>query len=213
MDSRPRYELRPVLATWSGVLAIFSIFGAARSLPELIGVLNANGLEYSICVPSYLENATAIWAVLFTLSKVYELGDTLFIVLRKQPLIFLHWYHHITVLIYVWYSYPEKTAAGRWFMTMNYVVHSLMYSYYALRAMRYRLPKWISMLITVLQLSQMIIGCALNVWAYQIKQEGRDCCQSYDNIRYGLLMYLSYFVLFAHFFYNAYIADNKPKRE
>ena len=32
------------------------------------------------------------WTFMFALSKVPELGDTLFIVLRKQPLIFLHWY-------------------------------------------------------------------------------------------------------------------------
>ena len=49
-------------------------------------------------------------------SKLPELGDTLFIVLRKQQLIFLHWYHHITVFIYVWYSYAGHTAPGRWFM-------------------------------------------------------------------------------------------------
>ena len=52
-------------------------------------------------------------------SKLPELGDTLFIVLRKQQLIFLHWYHHITVFIYVWYSYAGHTAPGRWFMVSD----------------------------------------------------------------------------------------------
>ena len=66
-----------------------------------------------------------------------ELVDTVFIVLRKQKLIFLHWYHHVTVLWFSWYSYVGFTSTCRWFMVMNYCVHSIMYSYYALRAMRY----------------------------------------------------------------------------
>lgn len=36
--------------------------------------------------------------------QVVELGDTLFIVMRKRPLIFLHWYHHVTVLVFSWHS-------------------------------------------------------------------------------------------------------------
>jgi elongation of very long chain fatty acids protein 6 len=36
-------------------------------------------------------------------SKVPETVDTLFIVLRRQELIFLHWYHHASVLIYCFY--------------------------------------------------------------------------------------------------------------
>lgn len=210
MEERPSYGLRPWLALWSGILAVFSIFGAARTLPELILAVNQHSLEYSICVPSYLENAAAVWTFLFTVSKVYELGDTIFIVLRKQPLIFLHWYHHVTVLIYCWYSYPERTAVGRWFMVMNYMVHSIMYSYYALKAMRFNVPKWISMFITFSQLLQMVIGCLVNVWAYQIKNEGTFCNVSYDNIKYSLIMYASYFILFAHFFYSAYLSG-KPK--
>jgi hypothetical protein len=45
-------------------------------------------------------------------------------------------YHHVTVLIYCWYSFTEYTAPARWFVVMNFVVHSIMYSYYALRAIR-----------------------------------------------------------------------------
>ena len=69
--------------------------------------------------------------------QVPELGDTIFIVLRKQKLIFLHWYHHITVLIYCWYSFSQYTAPARWFVVMNFIVHSIMYTYYAFRALRY----------------------------------------------------------------------------
>jgi hypothetical protein len=145
---------------------------------------------------------------MFVLSKVPELGDTIFIVLRKQPLIFLHWYHHITVLLYSWYSYSEYTAAARWFITMNYLVHSVMYTYYAFKAAKFRVPRGIAMIITTLQLIQMVVGTLVNFWTYQMKQDGLECQVSDTNIKLSLLMYVSYFVLFARFFHNAYL---KPK--
>lgn len=209
MHHRPKYDLRPALALWSGVLAIFSIFGTVRMWPELLHSVQNHSLQYSVCNPSFLQNeVTAFWCFLFTVSKVFELGDTVFIVLRKQNLIFLHWYHHITVLLYSWYSYLQHTASGRWFMTINYTVHAFMYSYYALRAMRFVIPKWVNITITLMQLIQMVIGSIIQVWVYQIKSRGEHCNQEWDNLIYGFVMYFTYFVLFAHFFYNAYL---KPK--
>ena len=38
--------------------------------------------------------------------------DTAFIVLRKRKLIFLHWYHHATVLLVCWYAGATKQSAG-----------------------------------------------------------------------------------------------------
>lgn len=55
--------------------------------------------------------------------QIPELGDTIFVVLRKKPLIFLHWYHHVTVLLYCWHSYYEQTTYGLYFISMNYTVH------------------------------------------------------------------------------------------
>lgn len=215
MANRPRFELRGLLALWNTMLAMFSIMGAFRTAPELIHVLKNYGLFHSVCVPSYIEHdrVCGFWTWVFVLSKLPELGDTIFIVLRKQPLIFLHWYHHITVLMYSWFSYQEYTASARWFVVMNYCVHSLMYTYYALKALKFNPPRFISMVITALQLTQMIVGCAINIWAYDfLQQTGHAACNiSWTNIKLSIAMYASYFILFARFFHLTYLSSNARK--
>lgn len=93
MAKRPAFKLRPLLTVWNLGLATFSIIGSIRFLPEVVHVLRNFGFHHSVCSPSYVEQSVVagFWTWMFTLSKVPELGDTLFIVLRKQNLIFLHW--------------------------------------------------------------------------------------------------------------------------
>jgi elongation of very long chain fatty acids protein 6 len=86
-----------------------------------------------------------------------------------------------------------------------------MYGYYALRAARIRVPRTVQQSITLMQLIQMIIGCYINVAAYHRKQEGYSCATSNNNIIISLLMYASYFALFAHFFYYAYLSKKDKK--
>lgn len=216
MQGRPRFNLRGILCVWNTMLALFSIMGACRTAPELFHVLKNYGVYHSICVPSFIEldRVAGFWSWLFVLSKLPELGDTVFVVLRKQPLIFLHWYHHITVLLYSWFSYTEYTSSARWFIVMNYCVHSIMYSYYALRSMGYSPPKAFAMVITTCQLAQMVIGCWVNILAAQYLQEGKQECHiSWFNIKLSIAMYFSYFVLFARFFYKAYISPSSNKKK
>ncbi|KAI3410965.1 hypothetical protein GPALN_003049 [Globodera pallida] len=49
-------------------------------------------------------------------------------VLRKRPLLFLHWYHHIVTMLYAFYSYPIMPAFNRWGIYLNFITHSYMYS-------------------------------------------------------------------------------------
>ncbi|KAK7922220.1 hypothetical protein WMY93_009122 [Mugilogobius chulae] len=185
MKQREKFELRKPLVLWSLTLAVFSIFGAIRTGSYMTFILMTKGLKHP------------------------ELGDTLFIVLRKQKLIFLHWYHHITVLLYSWYSYKDMVAGGGWFMTMNYLVHAVMYSYYALRAAGFKVSRKFAMFITLTQITQMLMGCVVNYLVYSWMQQGQECPSHMQNIVWSSLMYLSYFVLFVQFFYEAYVTKAK----
>ena len=52
-----------------------------------------------------------MWVSFFIFSKIPELVDTVFLVLQKKPVIFLHWFHHVTVLLYCWHAYTVADVA------------------------------------------------------------------------------------------------------
>lgn len=213
MRSQSPYNLRIPLFLWSAVLSLFSIIGTLRTVPELYRGLFDYGWTYTVCDPYFYHGSTGFWAFVFTMSKAYELGDTLFVVLRRQPLIFLHWYHHFTVLIYSFYTYAQHASGGRWYIVMNFYVHSVMYTYYALRAVRVRVPSLVRMSVTILQMLQMAVGLVVSVSVYVNKHNGVDCHQTYLNAAAAVFMYGSYLVLFGHFFYQQYASPSRKKPE
>ena len=99
--------LKLPLFLWNMCLCIFSIIGSIKTVPYLMSLLNEHGFEYSVLSKSFTADDVYFYIFIFVLSKCIELIDTLFIVLRNKPLIFLHWYHHATVLIYCWFSYKD----------------------------------------------------------------------------------------------------------
>lgn len=220
MRNREKFHLYRSLVAWNILMAIFSILGTVRFLPYFIDTLNKSGLVGSVCyletpesMPDALNGVAACWAGLYRASKLLELIDTAFIVLRKQKLIFLHWYHHAMTMVYTWYSVQEPVAYGRWFIIMNYSVHAIMYSYYACRAMRYHIPKKISIAITSLQLLQMVVGIFVNlVAAYQLAYGDGTCSVPAKNIYFSFILYFSFFLLFAHYFRTNYLVKQDKQR-
>jgi hypothetical protein len=184
------------------------------------------GWHATVCKPVKTENweddlillqgTPGLWGFMFCLSKIPELGDTYFIVLRKKKLIFLHWYHHITVMLYCFFQYANMIAAAQWFIIMNFFVHSVMYMYYAVTSLQIvRPPKWVNMLITSLQLFQMVVGIWVNVYiARNMYLDPNFYCDemietTYLFVNLAFVMYFSYFVLFVHFFYNTYFKSSR----
>ncbi|EPY34300.1 fatty acid elongase [Strigomonas culicis] len=149
----------------------------------------------------------------FLLSKIPEMFDTVLIVLQKKPLIFLHWYHHMTVSIFCWYAGRSLISSGIYFATMNYCVHAVMYSYYLCCSLGLRrLVRPLAPLITGAQLLQMLVGTAVVVYTwYHSYISGRGCDVDRRTIRMGIAMYGSYVVLFALLFARLYLTKSTKK--
>ena len=196
-------------------LSTFSWIGLIRTFPQLVHNLKTYSIEEVFCndpESAFGSGSTGLWVQLFILSKFPELFDTFFIVIHKKDLIFLHWYHHVTVLLYCWHAYVSSAPTGLFFCVMNYAVHAIMYGYYFLMAMKMK-PKWLkSHYITIAQISQMIGGVIVTVLSFYFynKHEGdRSRCfiQKQNNLA-AFVMYGSYLFLFCQFFFMKYLGNN-----
>ena len=110
MASRPPFQLRTISRWWNIGIAIFSIGGAIVCVPHLASQLSAHGFWYSVCADVYQlagYGAPALWAALFTWSKLFELFDTALLVLKKRQVITLHWFHHASVIGFAWAAWVQ----------------------------------------------------------------------------------------------------------
>lgn len=212
MEDKPKFDLRRPMILWSLFLSIFSILGAIRLSIIFFHLYRTEGVRGVICAQGFQYKGPIIrfWGPIFIMSKVVEFVDTLFIVLRKQKLIFLHWYHHATVSIYCWWMYGEKFPGGVVFMTVNIFIHSIMYTYYALRASGVKVRKPIAVAITSSQIIQMVVG-SITMYLINEWRHDSDCRSTPLHIFMGSAMYVSYFVLFMDFFYKAYLTKRAPR--
>ncbi|VDM73357.1 unnamed protein product [Strongylus vulgaris] len=152
------YNLTAALNFWNAWLAIFSTIGSIATGYGLFYEIHYRGIVSSYThIGDYFNGISGYFTFLFVMSKVLELGDTIMIVLRKKPLIFLHWYHHVMTLNYAIWSYSQDIAYNSWITWMNFTVHSIMYGYYMLRSYGVKVPAWVARNITTMQILQFVI--------------------------------------------------------
>ena len=219
MKDRPPVKFHHLFSLWNLLLASFSICGSFGVVPVLLNQLQTQGWWSSVCeVPSkwYYDGVPGFWVAAFILSKIPELADTFFLVTQKKGVIFLHWYHHTTVMLYCWHAYLTNMSSGLWFAAMNYVVHSIMYSYYFLMnvsPLTRKLVKPTAKIITTLQLLQMVQGLIVSVSSFYYLSSPKGCHVDLANNKMGLFMYFTYFVLFAYFFQQSYGKHGRKTRQ
>ena len=238
MRDKKAYDLRYALALWSFGLSFFSFWGAVRTVPVVYEIFFTRGWDHMVCGDTRMEwihlKPSGLWVYWFCLSKVPELFDTLFIVLRKKKLITLHWYHHITVLLFCWHSWASLALCGIVFAAMNLSVHTVMYFFYGLTALGYRPTKY-AQAVTIGQILQMVVGTSVQVYIvyhqtyvspkpleaslsvttpdyfYALEETKQtQCVVSSQNGWAGLVMYGSYLGFFVDFYLKAYVYKKKP---
>ena len=217
MADRPAFQLRGVSKCWNYGVAIFSICGAGVCVPHLWTQLRGHGLWYTVCADVYElagHGPPAVWAAAFTWSKLFELFDTALLILKKRPVITLHWFHHASVIGFAWAAWIYETPAALWYGAMNYSVHAIMYTYFALTAVaqwRARVLR-IAPVITALQISQFAWGTVINAIAAVAYAKPEIGCAIQPAILYlAAGLYLAYGALFVQLFVRRYLRP-QPKR-
>jgi len=220
MKNRKPWQWRNQLAAWNFFLFSFSTIGMLRTAPQVLHYLSKWSLKENMCndiTYIYGHGSNGMWYQLFTLSKFIELIDTFFIIIHKKPLIFLHWYHHVTVLTYCWFASSISAPTCPFFSSMNYSVHAFMYGYYFLMAIRKK-PKWLNPIyVTLAQISQMIAGVTLTALGFYYysdsKKNGYDCAIEGKTLTAAGIMYGSYLYLFLQFFFGRFFTKKESTKK
>ncbi|CAL8395698.1 unnamed protein product [Boreogadus saida] len=165
-------------------------------------------VDYSTS-PLAMRMANVCWWFFF--SKVIELSDTVFFILRKKnnQLTFLHIYHHGT-MIFNWWAGVKYLAGGQSFFIglLNTFVHIIMYSYYGLAGLGPHMQKylWWKRYLTTLQLVQFVLLTTHT--GYNLFAE----CNFPDSMNVVVFGYcVSLIFLFSNFYYQSYVSKKVKK--
>jgi len=142
------------------------------------------------------------WFYVFYLSKYYELLDTVIIVLKNRPVIFLHVYHHCITLL-LSFVMMDNGVAVQWLdITANVLVHVPMYFYYAVSSLG--ISVWWKKYITLLQIVQFLVDIGGNLIGLYYIHSGHNCGGTPEVWWFGQAVLFSFLVLFLAFYRSTY---------
>ena len=149
-----------------------------------------------------------LWIYVFYLSKYYELLDTVILLLKGRPLIFLHWYHHFITLLLVWACLMYGPPLTPLVSCANCAVHVFMYYYY-MRAARgkpadKKFNETYKELVTSSQIVQFLIDELLSVLYIVAEYRTNWSCSGKEPTLFGIVVITSFLLLFMSFYAKNY---------
>mmetsp|Transcript_3590 Transcript_3590/g.8646 ORF Transcript_3590/g.8646 Transcript_3590/m.8646 type:complete len:300 (-) Transcript_3590:123-1022(-) len=210
------FNLKPYVVIHNYHMFLLSLVMLVAQSYFVYDIFKRHGYDFEVlfCDSERKEVRTGglyFWLYMFYMSKIYELLDTVFLVLRKKPLTFLHVYHHAITLVLCWVEL-ETDVVAQWCATiLNAAVHVPMYYYYFLTSIGETV--WWKKYITMFQIAQFVLVLSLSivsyVWHYGFTRNcvGRDMWGN----EFGMFVIFSYLALFINFFVQTYTKNTRGK--
>ncbi|GAA5832293.1 hypothetical protein JCM11251_004310 [Rhodosporidiobolus azoricus] len=152
--SKP-YRFKPLFMLHNFLLSSGSALLLALMLEEILPIVWNHGLFYAICADEAWTPRMETYYIINYYFKYWELFDTVFLVVKKKPLQFLHVFHHTATAVLCYTQLNGRTSVSWVVITLNLFVHVLMYYYYFMTAAGYKI--WWKRYLTTLQITQFVI--------------------------------------------------------
>ncbi|KAI7875339.1 GNS1/SUR4 membrane protein [Lichtheimia hyalospora FSU 10163] len=200
------------------LLTIVSLALLLLLVEQLVPQLARHGLYYTICSAEAWTEKHELLYYLNYLVKWWELADTVFLVLKKKKLEFLHYFHHSMTMVLCYTQLVGRTTVSWVPITLNLTVHVLMYYYYFRTASGAKI--WWKRYLTTMQIIQFVIDLVViysctytfyaNKYAPHLPNFG-SCAGGEGAAWFGCALLSSYLLLFINFYRMTYKAGKKSK--
>ncbi|KAK9768399.1 Fatty acyl-CoA elongase/Polyunsaturated fatty acid specific elongation enzyme [Basidiobolus ranarum] len=211
LKNRKPFKLDLLFKLHNIFLTLISLGLLVLILENIIPIYARGGLLYAICDDSAWTQRLELLYYLNYLVKYYELVDTIFLVMKKKKLEFLHYYHHSLTMVLCYSQLVGRTSVSWIPITLNLIVHVLMYYYYYRATSGARI--WWKKYLTTMQITQFVLDlgfvyfCTYTYVAYNhfpsLPNMG-TCSGTIGAALFGCALLSSYLVLFISFFKKTY---------
>lgn len=210
MKSRPAYDLKWPIRIYNVTMSLINLYVFYRT-----SILTKFGLNYFGCkqVGTLKEDNELVQvAFLYFATKLVELLDTVFFILRKKynQASNLHVFHHSFIAVCVWIYF--KVAPGGssvLFPYLNVGIHTIMYGYYFLATFKsMQKSLWWKRHLTEAQMLQFTLSMV------HFSFQGLSSCEYPPALAIiGFIFNFVFLVLFLDFYYHSYIKKKQQPEQ
>ncbi|KAF9195300.1 hypothetical protein BGZ51_002815 [Haplosporangium sp. Z 767] len=220
MKTQDAFKLKHIFILHNFLLTLASGALLLLFIENLVPILARHGVFYAICDDGAWTQRLELLYYLNYLVKYWELADTVFLVLKKKPLEFLHYYHHSMTMILCFIQLGGNTSVSWVPITLNLTVHVFMYYYYMRSAAGVRI--WWKQYLTTLQIIQFVLDLGFIYFAAYhyfasahfpwVPMVGK-CAGTDGSAAFGCGLLSSYLLLFINFYRMTYNAKAKAQKQ
>jgi hypothetical protein len=219
MKNSAPMQLKFLFQTHNFLLTVASASLLLLFVEQLSPILLNNGIFYAVCNQSSWTQKLEVLYYLNYLVKYWELVDTVFLVLKKKKLEFLHVYHHSMTMALCYTQLVGQTSVSWVPITLNLIVHVFMYYYYFRTASGAKI--WWKKYLTTMQIVQFVVDlffiyfCSYTYFTstyWPWLPNAGHCSGTEGAAIFGCMLLSSYLLLFIQFYFKTYKNVNKSKK-